>query len=438
MNDTSDLKVSAISTTIIKKIKSLLEDSDFVERHKKEAKHFIRNRDLPFKMTIIFLLSIIKKTVQSELDYFFGRIKNSITDIHKVSDSAFTQARAKLKHSAFIELDKMQCGEFFKNIKYRTWKNLRLTAIDGSTIRLHYTKELAKIFGIQTEKKSGSPVIKARISESFDPLNQITLDAQIQPYSCCELQMLIAHICELAKGVLAILDRNYPAFWVYKLLLNNSNDFCIRVKTTGTKIIEKFVQSGKKETIIELECPDSSKKRCNELGLDQKSIKCRLVRVELEKGKIEILITSLLDNKLYPYKDFKELYHLRWPVEEKYKNLKCRLQIENFSGKTLEAIYQDFFAKIFTSNLVAIMAFKSNNELEKKKAHCQYNYRINWSNAYTKMKNFGFLLFTETEFEEILLCLESLLLVKPVANRPSRSYERNHGRNKRIFSLCYK
>jgi len=49
------------------------------------------------------------------------------------------------------------------------------------------------------------------------------------------------------------------------------------------------------------------------------------------------------------------LYHQRWPVEEDYKLIKCRIQIENFSGKTVHSVYQDFHAKVFAKNLASIL-----------------------------------------------------------------------------------
>ncbi len=294
-------------------------NKDFISRHKKHSIDFIRNRVFTFKITVLFLMSNLKNSVQNELDYFFGRINGGDTDIHKVGNSAFTQARAKLNHSAFIELDNIQIEEFYNNTLYKTWNGFRLISIDGSSVRLPYTKEIANKFGIQTELADRSPVIKARISESFDPINHIILDSQIQAWKVSELQMLIEHIKGLQKGDLAILDRNYPAFWVYKLFYKYGVEFCIRVPISASNIIENFVKSGEKERIVEISCPHSSKKKCLELGLDLEPIKCRLVRVELDNGTIEILITSLLDMNDFPHCIFKGVYHLRWPVEEDHK-----------------------------------------------------------------------------------------------------------------------
>jgi len=231
-------------------------------------------------------MSIIKDSVQNELDYFFGRIEKSDTDIKKVTNSAFTQARAKLKHTAFIELDKETISDFYKNTSYLKWNDYRLVAIDGSSIVLPNTDEIEDKFGKHFEKSSGAAVILARLSEAFDPLNHISLDIQVQPYATSEHKMLIDHLASLRNGDLSILDRNYPAFWVYKLYDSRNLDFCMRVQISGRgKVITDFFNSGEKEKIATIRCTtQESKRKCNELDLGTEDIKCRLIRIELDNG----------------------------------------------------------------------------------------------------------------------------------------------------------
>ena len=85
-------------------------------------------------------------------------------------------------------------------------------------------------------------------------------------------------------------------------------------------------------------------------------LQLRLIRIQ-NGDKVQVLITSLIDTKRYPIEIFYDLYHSRWPVEEDYKFIKCRMELENFSGKSVLSVYQDFHAKIFTKNLVSILAF---------------------------------------------------------------------------------
>ena len=132
--------------------------------------------------------------------------------------------------------------------------------------------------------------------------------------------------------------------------------FCARLKVNGWKIAKRFADSGLNEQIVRLQPGSVVKQECAERELSSSPIIIRLIRVVLDDGEIEVLATSLLDTKTYPISLFKELYHLRWPVEEQYKVFKMRIEIENFSGKSALAIYQDFHAKVFTANLTAILA----------------------------------------------------------------------------------
>jgi len=69
------------------------------------------------------------------------------------------------------------------------------------------------------------------------------------------------------------------------------------------------------------------------MGLDVSPLRLRLIRVELESGEIEVLITSLTDEQKFPYEIFMDLYHKRWPVEVDYLFMKQRIEIGNFPAQ---------------------------------------------------------------------------------------------------------
>ena len=79
--------------------------------------------------------------------------------------------------------------------------------------------------------------------------------------------------------------------------------------------------------------------------MSTEAIKIRLIKVPLDNGEMEALATSLLDAVRYPQEAFKSLYTLRWAVKE--ENEKLWLEFENFSGKSVESVYQDLYAKRF-------------------------------------------------------------------------------------------
>ena len=90
--------------------------------------------------------------------------------------------------------------------------------------------------------------------------------------------------------------------------------------------------------------------------------------------------TSLVNGDLYPCRIFKELYHKRWPVEEDCKAMKCWLQLENFSGKTVLSVYQDFHAKIF-QNLTSVLCFSPQSRLDKDCKKRKYRHQVNFAQA---------------------------------------------------------
>jgi len=417
----------------------LLEDEGFIERHRTAPKHFIRDRVLTFKIVFLLLISNLKESIGSEMGTFFGKVEKSDLKAHRASGSAFGQARMKLKHTAFVEMNDLQVAHFYQTTEYKTWSGHRLVAVDGSSLRLPSTKSTQKEFGIN-EEKDGKKIVMGRISEAFDPLNHITLDAEIAPFTTSEQEMMVRHLEKMGPGDLAIYDRNYPSFWAYKLHQSRGVDFCFRIQTSGRgKYITDFLESGEREAVVEIKATNESKSKCRELGLGTKPIKCRLVRIELSSGETEVLVTSLLDTETYPYGCFKALYHLRWPVEEDYKLLKCRIGLGNFSGKSALAVYQDFHAKIFSANLTSILAFDAGREIEEKKAGRKYTYKVNWNNAVQNFKNSGPLLFIRDGITALLDGLHLLFQVNPVPVRDDRTFVRKKStKNRTQFHMCYK
>jgi hypothetical protein len=225
--------------------------------------------------------------------------------------------------------------------------------------RCRRNPDVADHFGTW-KPKTGDPCPIARVSQMFDVLNKVTLDAIISPKESGERELATQHFRLVGTDDLLLLDRGYPAFWMFKQILSKKAAFCARISNTKWKQVREFYHSGKKEMIISLNPSYSALKRCAELELDDSPIMLRLVRIELDSGETEILITSLLDTQKYPHSEFASLYHLRWPVEEDYKVMKRRIEVENFSGKSVLSVYQDFHAKVFSKNLTAVLSLPFN------------------------------------------------------------------------------
>ena len=426
-----------IHAKLIEYVKKIIFSEEFIHCHRSSDKAFIRKRCLPFPTVIFFLSNLVKGSIQDELNRFFQVIRGRDIPEKEVTKSAFCKARKKLSFQAFVELTQHVVDFFYGNYDVRKWHGFRLLGIDGSTARIPDTKEVAEHFGVWNADQE-HPCPLARVSQLFDVQNKVTVDAILAPKEHGERNLAACHMDHVGPGDLLLLDRGYHAFWLFDLIVATGAHFCARVPVKSRKVIKSFYHSGKREKVISLPPSGQSIKEYRDMGMKAHPLKLRLLRIDLPGGETEILITSLLDKDDYPHELFKDLYHLRWPVEEDYKKMKCRVEIENFSGKSVESVYQDFHAKVFTSNLIASLVHPTQQVIQETYSNRMHPYQINLAQTISTMKDTVVLLFTRANVSELISSLLKLFIeaVEPI--REGRKYPRKKGVKLQGFYRCYK
>ena len=256
-----------------------------------------------------------------------------------------------------------------------------------------FSEEIVAKYGIHDTSETGIPIIYSRLSQAYDLLNNLTVDAQLSTYDDNEHNLALQHTAMFQTDDLTLYDRNYASFWLFALLINKKVEFCARLKTGTWKVAKQLIDSGDKEIITKIYPSKASAKKCKELGLSTTPITLRFICIELSTGEMEVLVTSLVDADDYPYDVFSDLYQLRWQVEESYKTMKSRLEIENFSGKSCLAIVQDFYAKIFSCNLTAILVSGTDEMVKRACKNRRRKYKPNFTQALNRMKTASFYCF---------------------------------------------
>jgi hypothetical protein len=191
---------------LFQRLRTLLHSPDFQARHRQHPKDFTRQRCLTFVIVICFLLNLLKRALQDELDEFFKTLTGGDLALRLVTKSAFCQARLKLKYEAFIELNQAQVRYFYEQLAPARWQGFRLVAVDGSMSELPNTPDICVHFGVW-HPAAGGACPKARLSQMFDVLNHVTIDALILPKSVGEREAAVQHLAQLQVGDLVLLDR---------------------------------------------------------------------------------------------------------------------------------------------------------------------------------------------------------------------------------------
>jgi hypothetical protein len=359
----------------------------------------------------------VKSSLQRELDSFSKAVLSTDYNIREVTKGAFTQARSKLKPEAFKEINDVACASFYAGAPYRKWYGHRLLCVDGSRLHLPNHPTVREEFGEYLVGRNGNtPVSMALISLLYDPLNLLTIDSQIGSWSESEQEHLLRHAEKLQAGDLLLCDRGYPSIYLFYLLRRLRVEFCFRMKEDWWLPVRSFIQSGQKEMIIELTLPKKDiNKTYGDTFKEEVPVRCRLVLIELENGEKEVLCTSLMDTQAFPHELFKGLYHLRWGIEEGYKLLKERLDMENFSGKTAKAVKQDFYAKVLMMTLCAALSFPIEEKVrqeslrEKKNNQRKHEKKLNHTSALGMFYDTAIGIFIKKDFKNALNAFDELM-----------------------------
>jgi hypothetical protein len=386
---------------------------------------FTRRRKLIFEILVLTMLKLLRKSLSSEIHHIFSGLN---TYVKRITSSAFIQSRRKLKPELFYALHHLIVSEYYKDNdeSVKLYKGMRLLSIDGSTINLPPNKSVMAEYGTYKNQRHTNDMVVARVSVLYDVLNEIVIDGLLRPFSQGEITLSREHFTHVQKGDLIIMDRGYPSFESAYLLQEKGAYFLIRCKETFSNEIKAFYASGKAEMVVEIKAKQN--KSFENLPYSKDSVlKVRLLRIKLDSGEIEILMTSLLDDKSFPRKEFKDLYFKRWGIETFYDRFKNIISVESFSGTSIQFIQQEFNCALYMSNMQTILTQEAQYEAAEKYKNREYEYKINRSLSLGFIRDRLLDLYSKSnQSEQILQELKQLFVLHVVPIRPGRNNIREH------------
>ena len=383
---------------------------------------FSRDRKLPMERIAGLIINMPKRSLSIEIQEFFDGLGEGQQSCTK---GAFSLQRTKLQALFFHVWNKwlVDCYYHYYGAKVERWRGFLLQAVDGSTAYLMNKKEVVEYFGTQGNQHVSVPM--ARVMQVQDILNDITVWGDIRPISESEQAIMAGRVSQLHEDSLTLLDRGFPSYALMYLMLNEETPrhFVMRCKVGFNKEVKQFVNSRKSSKTIELAPTADAITTLRKHGYiltTATTIKVRMVKIKLSTGEIEILLTSLYDERLYTIEDLKCLYGLRWGIETTYYKQKNQQQMEQFSGHRVICIQQDYAAGLFVANLQSLIEKQCKNYLQRINLKRKHRYRINRNVSWASLKHNIVKLFLQNEPEEILLQLQKAFErnIEPV--RPGR------------------
>jgi hypothetical protein len=329
-------------------IREVATSAETLERSRFRPEYFTRNRSMSFSDLLLFFLNPAKQCLQIRLNNFFKVIeKRGI----RMSQQAVSKARSHFDHTPFEEMTRrLVQEEYGGEFPLETWNGYYVFGIDGSCAVLPNTPQLQNEFGVSGRSNNCA---SAGISILCDVLHDWIIDASINRYPQDERKSAKEHIKFLQEKMahvekkIILMDRGYPSADLLAHLQGENLYFLCRCQRSWLTQVDTAPMG---DSVCEI---------C-------KGQFIRVYKFLLPSGEMEILVTNLFD---LPEAELPKLYFLRWGVEGKYDVLKNKIQLENFSGYTKNAILQDFWASITLTILVAIAKKEADEKLQARVGH---------------------------------------------------------------------
>lgn len=332
----------AIRNSAIISLIDLLNNPTFHDNHRAYPTAFTRDRKLNFITVAGMILRMVKQSLQIACNWL-----GNLTESEPASKQAFSRARQKISPECFqaLHADGLRVN-YTQAPNKGLWNAYRLIACDGSTLRLPESEELADEFGRWPTKEgvNVSPPI-ARISEFTDMTNKLTLSGRIAPCSTSEEELAKEQLTEVVhclrslgqEKLLFVYDRGYPSEKFINQHIELDVDFIFRLPKNFNKAVKNAYEQKDPESFLMRE--------------DWPLL--RIAQFTLSSKEDEILLTTLIDVQTFSQEALSEVYRGRWTsMEEGYKRQKITMQLENFSGKTVVAIKQEYWATLTVGNLI--------------------------------------------------------------------------------------
>ena len=419
-----------ICKNIIQSIKDYITAPEKLEPHRVKN-HFVRKRKLSLFQVIMYLLYTSKASMFQNL----SRIREDLEclDFPDISKQALSKARQFINPALFKELYYLSVDLFYKQLPSRKlWNGYHLFAIDGSKIELPNSKSNFEFFG----EMFGYPDPNRRFTMGlgsivYDVLDDYIVYASFQRYLASERSAALEHLHNLEdlniyQNSVVIFDRGYYSEDMFRYCVEHQHLCLMRLKQ-NYNIAKKC--SGDIITVL----PGNEKDRTEDT-------KIRVIEVILNDGTKEYLATNLFDSHI-SQQMFRELYFYRWPVETKYKELKSRLAIEEFSGATTTSVLQEFYINVLLSNLSSLIKNQVDEKIQiTAKSTNKYRYQANRAFIIGRIKtivpkilsNLFDLSAIDRLYKDSLRCRSQIMPGRTFRRKKNKAIGRTHFNNKKV------
>jgi hypothetical protein len=306
-------------------------DSKLIERILRETESLERRkRKLPARLMVLVVIAMNLYARQS-----LSEVLNILIEGIRIQGayllgaclpvkSALAQARQRLGVEPMAVLFRTLAHPIAQECdEWAFYKGLKLMALDSTCAAVPDTLVNDQFFGRPEGGKKQSAWPMAKIVTLIEIGTKITVDAFIGSYKIAEPFGAIRLMRSLEKGMLLLWDRGFVGYGLTKRVLATGAHLLGRLQS---HMVFKPIETFRDGSFMAKLYPSQQARAKDLMGSVVRIIEYMITDPNRPGFRQRHrLITSLMDQKLYPAKELIVLYHERWEIEMSYDELKTHL-----------------------------------------------------------------------------------------------------------------
>jgi hypothetical protein len=340
--------------------------------------------------------------------------------------ASYCEARQRLPEELTWDLVR-QTGRSIHQKAKKSWLYLgrAVKLIDGSTVSMPDTPENQAAYPQHTVQAPGLGFPIARILVIFSLAVGTVLEAALGPYQgkqTSELALLRQVVGQFQPGEIALADRFFCSYWVLADLQRRGVDVVLRLHQRRKADFRRGRRLGKGDHLVTWSKPAERPAWMTraEYAAMPEELSVREIRIQVtdksKRVRTLIIVTTLVDAKVYRAEGVRGLYRQRWYAEINLRSLKCVMQMDVLRTKTPEMVRKEVAVHLLGYNLIrGIMA-------EAARVEKVVPRRISFAGALHTVRAFEEVHLYDPVWirEDFARLVEIIAKKKKVGNRPDR------------------
>jgi len=273
--------------------------------------------------------------------------------------SAYCQARGRLSDEALQQINNHLAEHLEKEVcDDQRWKNREVKIIDGTTVSMPDTPANQQAWPQPKSQKPGCGFPLLKLVGIFSLASGAMLRVAHGAWRTHEAVLARTLWRLLAPGEILLADRGFCSFFDICQLRQRGIDVVLRLHQARPADFRRGRRLGKGDRLVVWNKPAQRTRAQSpeEFAALPESLGLRMIRYRIAepgfRSREVVLVTSLLDARLYPCEELADLYFRRWGVELHFRQIKMLLGLDVLRCLTPKMIRKELLMHQIAYNLV--------------------------------------------------------------------------------------